>query len=116
MNATEVTTKELSKNLHGDEFDVVILSAPTVDITNLDTSNLNPSDNTDVFKQEVIISCKNMMTVAQDAIKQKSGLKKIILLCLHPRFDKHEVDPLSFKQALAKFANSTLHQLWKDSP
>ena len=116
MNVTDVTKKEVVENLHGVEYEIVLLSAPTVDITNLDTSKLKPSDNTDFFKQEVIISCRNMMTVAENTLKQKPGLKKVILMCHPPRHDQAAVDPLSLKPALVKLSNTTLYQLWLDSP
>ena len=108
--------RNLPKNQHNDEYDALVLSAPTVDVTNLDTAKLKPSDNTEFFKQEVINSSKNIMTVAQNAIRVNTRLKKVIVLCHPPRFDPSQVDPLSLKQTLAKIANSSLHQLWLDSP
>ena len=116
LNVADVTKRELSATLHGDKYDMLLLSAPTVDITNLDTSKLKPSDNTEAFKQEVIVSCQNMISVAHHALTQNTGLKKVILMSHPPRFDRSVVDPLSLKPALAKVANTTLHQLWLDSP
>ena len=116
LNVTDVTKKELTKNQYNDEYDALVLSAPTVDVTNLDTAKLKPSDNTEFFKEEVINSSKNIMMVAQNALRSNPKLKKVIVLCHPPRFDTSQVDPLSLKQTLAKIANSSLHQLWLDSP
>ena len=60
LNVTAVAKDELEKA----EFDNLVLAAPTVDITNQDTSNVKPEDSTEVFKQKVEISCKNMVKVA----------------------------------------------------
>ena len=115
-NVTDVTKKELAKNVHNDGIDVLVLSAPTVDVTNLDTSKLRPSDNIEFFKQEVINSSKNMISVAENALRSNNELKKVVIMCHPPRFDTKEVDPLSLKHSLAKIANANLHQVWLDSP
>ena len=57
-----------------------------------------------------------MFTVADNALRQKTRIKKIILLNHPPRFDHIDLDPLALKPAPAKLDNSTFHQLWIDSP
>ena len=98
-----------------DAFKHLILGAPTVDITNLDTSKEKPNDNMELFKQEIIISCQNMFSTAQNAIMKHPELKKITIMEHPPRFDTADVDPLSLKPQLAKFANFMFRQMWSNS-
>ena len=98
-----------------DTFTHLILSAPTVDISNLNTSKLTDEDNVEVFKQNVLISSKNMFTVAQDALIRHPQLKKIILMEHAPRYDGAHVDPTQLKPKLAKLANNIYTQLWHSS-
>ena len=116
LNVMDVTRKEVNNVAHGDDYDVVVLSAPTVDITNLDTVNVKASENIEFFKQEVVISTKNMISAAENALKSNPSIKKAIILGHPPRFDTPEVDPLMLKQTLAKVSNNLLYQLWLDSP
>ena len=116
LNVMDMVQQEVSNTPHGDGYDYLILSAPTVDITNVDTTNFSPSESTTEIKQEVIVSCQNMMEVAENALKKNIRLKKVILMSHPPRFDTADVDPMSLKQAMAKFANRTILQLWLDSP
>ena len=83
LNVTAVAKDELEKA----EFDHLVLAAPTVDITNLDTSNVKPEDSTEVFKQKVEISCKNMVKVAENALSNHSSLMKVTIMNHDPRFD-----------------------------
>ena len=43
---------------------LLVMSAPTVDITNLDTSKLSPTDSTEAYQQKVIVSAQNMFSLA----------------------------------------------------
>ena len=95
--------------------DCLVMSAPTVDITNIDTAKLRQSDSTDVYQQMVHVSCVNMFTCAEYALKDYPNLKKVILLEHAPRYDTEDVDPLGLKSALAKYANNTFSQLWLNS-
>ena len=65
MDVTPVALVETQKE---DAFSHLILAAPTVDISNIDTSKLTLNDNIEVFKQEIVISCRNMFTVATNAL------------------------------------------------
>jgi hypothetical protein len=60
-NMTGVTPPALMKTRKDDDYTHLVLSAPTVDITNLDTSKLTTADNVEYFKQEVVVSCKNVL-------------------------------------------------------
>ena len=96
-------------------FDVLLLYAPTVDITNLDTATLSAIDNTERFQQKAVLSSENMFILAQRSPEQNPKLKKVILMENPPRFDTHERDPTSLKAELARLANATLGQLWLNS-
>ena len=111
LNFTEVVKKELAK----EEFDCLVMTAPTVDITNIDTSKVKQSDNTTVYQQKVMISCQNMMNAAHNSLKEHPNLKKVVIFEHPPRFDAEEIDPIGLKPALAKYGNNVLNQLWLDS-
>ena len=83
-----------------------MLGAPTVDITNMDTSSARSEDPTDIFKKKVESSCKNMIQVAEKALTTHSSLKKVTIMNHAPRFDQENVDPLGLKTKLANYANS----------
>ena len=114
QNFTDVVNYAL-KNPGLENYDVLVLSAPTVDITNMDTSKLSPLDNTEIYQQNVIISTQNMFSLAQAALEQNRNLKSVVLMEHTPRFDGLDVDPTSLKPNLVKLANSTLNQLWLNS-
>ena len=114
-NVNDVTKKALREAPKDDKYEYIVLSAPTVDITNLDTSKTKPSDNMEIFKQDVPISCKNMFTVAQNAINAHKEIKKVVLIEHPARFDTDQQDPLSIKAELAKYANGVCRQLWFES-
>lgn len=114
-NVKNVTEKLLDEAPKADEFQHLILAAPTVDITNLDTARTKPTDNVEYFKQKVVISCQSMFTTAQNALLKHPKLKNVTLMEHPPRFDTADKDPSSLKPQLAKFANNYLQQLWSNS-
>ena len=114
QNFTDVVNYALT-NPGRENYDVLVLSAPTVDITNMDTSKLSPLDNTEIYQQNVIISVQNMFSLAQAALEQNRNLKTVVLMEHTPRFDALDVDPTSLKANLVKLANATLNQLWLNS-
>ena len=77
---------------------------------------MTPTDNTEALQQNVVISCNNIVNIAQNALKNHPKLEKVTILEHAPRFDEKNIDPLGLKSHLAKFANSTLGQLWMTSP
>ena len=114
-NFTDVVRYAL-ENPGRDNFDVLVMSAPTVDITNLDTSKLSPSASTEVYQQKVTVSSQNMFSLAKSALERNPSLTKVVIMEHPPRFDKKDVDPTALKQNLARLANVTLSQLWLNSP
>ena len=114
-NFYDVVRKELG-NQNNDKFDVLVMSAPTVDITNLDTSQLNPNSNIEVFKDEIRSSCVNMFDTAHTSLQENPNLKKVVIMEHPTRFDSAELDPVGLKPALAEFANTFLSHVWSKSP
>jgi hypothetical protein len=103
------------KNPGIENFDVLLMSAPTVDISNMDTSKMNPKDSTETFQLNARKSSHNMFRLAERSLRQNNNLKKVIILEHPPRFDQTDVDPTSLKPALARLANATLGKLWLNS-
>ena len=91
------------------------MSAPTVDITNMDTSNMAPNSE-EIYKQKAVISSKNMFNTALRSLKQHPNLYKLVIFEQPPRFDTPRTDPTSLKSTLARVANATLSELWENSP
>ena len=92
-NFNDVTNTALRNTHKEDDFTHLVVSAPSVDITNLDTSKLKAEDNTEYYKQEVAISCKNMFNVAHDAIRNHPNLEKVIVMEHPERYENRNIDP-----------------------
>ena len=73
--------------LEGAPYDRLVIAAPTVDITNIDTSKMKSSDNTEELKKKVATSCLNMISIAQKAIIAHPKLKNVTIMNHAPRFD-----------------------------
>jgi hypothetical protein len=110
-----VTEKALEKAHKEDPVQHLVLAAPTVDITNLDTSKVRPNDDIEQFKEEVIVSCQNMILTAQNALSKHPSLQNVTVMEHPPRFDTANVDPCSLKPSLAKFANNVLKKVLSTS-
>ena len=89
-----------------ENYDILILSSPTVDLTNLDTARYNQEE----IEKKVVESCQNMFNTVHDALTQHKDLSKVILMEHSPRFDDQR------KTELAVVANTILSQLWVTSP
>ena len=114
-NVTDVTPAALVSCHEGDEYSHLVLAAPTVDITNLNTSQVSDLDNIEVYKQQVAVSCQNIFNVAQNALSKHKTLQKVVIMDHPNRHDVSKVDPTGLKPKLAKFANATLSRLWTSS-
>ena len=114
-NITEVTQEALVDTHEEDKFTHLIISAPTVDITNLNTRELSKNDNIEVYKQKVAISCENVVASAQNAAISHPELDSIVIMEHSPRFDEPRSDPTGIKPRLAEFANNTLATLIEHS-
>ena len=114
-NLTDVTPAALLNTYEEDKFTHLVLAAPTVDISNMNTEKLTKSDNIEVYKQKIAISCENVFTAAQNAIIEHPELDTVIIMKHVPRHDISTVDLTGIKAKLAIFANSTFTQLWHSS-
>ena len=114
-NIHTATEDALNFTNKDDKFTHLVLGAPSVDITNIDTSKLTPLDNIEVYKQKVLIACQNLLTVAENSIQNHPYLKKVVILEHAPRFDMTEVDPTRLKPRLARYANYNLAQMCNNS-
>ena len=75
-NFTKVVNNELAKH----PSDCLVMSAPTVEITNINTSKLTENDNAAIYQEMVYVSCVNMFTCAENAAKENPNLKKVIIM------------------------------------
>ena len=114
-NVHDVTQDALDVTHKDDKFTHLVLGAPSVDITNIDTSKLTPLDNIEAYKQKILIACQNLMTVAESSLQNHPSLKKVVIMEHAPRFDPEEVDPTGLKPSLARYANYNLAQMCNNS-
>ena len=108
LNFEDVVRKNL-ENPGREEFDVLVMSAPAVDITNLDISKVT-DNNIEELELKVIESSRNMFNIAENSLKENKNLKKVIIMDHPPRFDG------ALRSKFAELANSVLSQLWAVSP
>ena len=110
-NFTEKVPAELQKGT----FQLMVLQAPSVEITNLNT-HINPSKYIKLFEQHTDLSAKNFFSVVENALKTKPTLNKVVILPLIPRYDPPSVDPLGLKSDLSKRFNKKLEEISMQSP
>ena len=110
-NMTKIVKEELEKS----DFDHLVIAAPTVDITNLNTKVAKHEDLEEPFKTKIETSCRNIFNIAENAIKNNPELKRVTIMDHPPRFDTAKEDPLSLKPKLAHYANNCLQKLWVES-
>ena len=110
-NFLSVVPEEVSK----DKFEHVIIQSGACDITNLKT-NMNPERYVEYFKQETIISARNIFTSGVITLQQQPSIKSVIIMKQIPRYDPSHLDPLSLKPMLSQLFNNTLVEEWMNSP
>ena len=102
-NFTDVVTQYL----RGPKpFNIVVMSAPTVDISNLNIERLTQRQ----CEVKAIESSKNMISLAEKILANSKSLEKVILMEHHARFD------CIMKKKLAILSNQTLIKFWASSP
>ena len=99
-----------------DEFSHLVIAAPSVDISNIDTSKVTVNDNVEFYKQHVVSSCNNIFAIAQTALTNYPNLNNVVIMQHAPRYDRADVDPTGLKPELAKFANTMFSQMLHSSP
>ena len=107
-------SKIIPEKLQNDAFENLIVQAGSVDITNLKT-NVQPSEHTEYFKQEAVISAKNLFSVVENSARSYPNLKKIVIMKQTPRYDPPIMDPLSLKPVLSELYNKTLEECLQSS-
>ena len=113
---SDVTNAALNDTPVDDEFTELVLSSPTADISNLESSQLTPNDNTEALKQAIVVSCKKIFTTAEKAVRDNPRIRKVVILEHPERFVTPEIDPVGFKPQLVRYANHVFGQLWFISP
>ena len=98
-----------------DDFENLIIQTGCVDITNLKTE-VDPKENIEYFKQETVMSARNMFHSCLLALDRQPSLKKVVLMKQTPRYDPVITDPLQLKPMLAQLFNNTLTELWTSCP
>ena len=109
--------KVVPEVLEENDVDVLVLQTGSIEISNIkvneavmDTNKVLSEYKTEWF-DKVEKDSKNVFKIAEEAIKQKPGLKVVIIKRL-PRFDRSSQDILNIKSSLSKFANSVFDQMW----
>ena len=106
-NYTDIVPAMLRKH----KYHSLLLQSGSVDISNLNTRD-NPQEFIEYFKQETILSAKNIFAVGQNALHLQPSLQKVVIMKQIPRYDPSETDPLSLKPALSQLFNNTLTEEW----
>ena len=73
--------------------DVLVLSAPTVDITNMNTNTQQTASNMKCFQDNAKLSSRNIFALAERTLYDNPSLNKVIIMEHPPRFDCPNVDP-----------------------
>ena len=108
-NFTDVIPKELKKC----NYEALLIQAGSVDITNLNTAK-DASEHLEYFKQETVVSAKNIFSAGVKALDLQPSLKKVIIMKQIPRYDSSEDDPMGLKAALSQLFNNTLTECWME--
>ena len=85
-----------------DDYQTLLLQAGSVDITNLNTKE-NQSEHMDYYRQETVMSAKNLIQTATNALSTSSTLKKVIIMKHIPRYD-----PVSTVPVVQQYADRTV--------
>ena len=88
-----------------EQYDIVVMTSPTVDISNLGTFSMSENS-----ERVVIESSNNMFKIAHRALTENPTLMKVVIFEHPPRFDDVH------KSQLVTLANNRLNQLWDNSP
>ena len=87
-----------------DNYEHLVIQTGSVDITNLRTE-VEPTENLEYFRQETVMSARNMFDSCLIALDRQPSLQKVIMMKQTPRYDPVTIDPLQIKPALAQLFN-----------
>ena len=98
-----------------DNFEHMVVQTGSVDISNLKV-DVNPEDHLEYFRQEAVMSARNIFDSCLLALDRQPSLKTVVIMKQTPRYDPLSVDPLSIRPALSRLFNNTLTELWISCP
>ena len=110
-NFVDTVPNEVGKQ----NFEYMIVQAGSIDISNLKTNVEETNEYLEYYKQETVMSAKNIFHSCLLALDRQPSLKKVIIMKQTPRYDPADIDPLSVKPALSQLFNNTLMELWMSS-
>ena len=88
------------------DIEALVMIAPIVDISNINTSGMSYSENYRSLEEEAKQLSFNIFRITEKSLKEHSNLSKVVILEHPPRYDKGFRDPMSIKPRLAKVANA----------
>ena len=92
------------KNPGNEDYETLIMTSPTVDISNLDADIEQ-----NILEERIATSSKNMVSIGEKALVEHKMLKKVIIMEHPPRFDGRN-------SHLVQVANNVLRQIHAKSP
>ena len=108
--------EETRDMLEKEHFDHIVFAAPTADIHDLVTMNMNPGDETEALREKVQTSCEHLLKIAENAISEHTKIKDVTIIGHSTRTDSHNLGPFGLVQNLASFANKYMLELRLSSP
>ena len=104
--------------VENDDVDTLVLQTGSIEITNIDVNKavMDTKKQIEEYKSDwfrkVEKDSSNLFSVAEAALKQSKGLKKVIIIKRLPRFDRSRDDILGIKSQLSNYANMCYDQIW----
>ena len=98
--------------------DILVLQTGSIEITNINVNAALMDATKDIkeYKKEwfkmVEQDSKNLLEIAQDALKKNKKLKKVIIFKRLPRYDRSTADLIGIKAELSNFANTVYDLEW----
>ena len=108
--------EETRDMLEKEHFDHIVVAAPTADIHDLVTMNMNPGDETEALREKVQTSCEHLLKIAENSISEHTKIKNVTIIGHSTRTDSPNLGPFGLVQNLASFANKYLLELRLSSP
>ena len=96
------------------KYKYVLLQCPSVHISNMNTESAD-NDNMKEMKKEVSESAAKMIEVAENLVKVKPSIEKVVLVDCIPRFDHESSHRCGLKSKLARYSNDVQRQIASES-
>ena len=104
----------ISAKIVQSNYEALIIQAGSTDISNLNTKQTS-EDDIEYFRQQAILSAKNLFSAAENAFTLQPKLQKVVLMKQTPRYDPVSSDLLCLKPALSDLFNNVLTEQWMSS-